>query len=624
MGTDTSFVSSIAVATKKYAGSCHTRSVRYHASDVDDLSPRLVLSRNGSTSVFRVLNFSAQGVRFESDDPFEAFEVGDVDASAQLIAAGKVVFTAPLRIQNSLENEKKRVEYGARFLRKTLDVDQIFSLRDTLRERPQLSTTSGKKELFRGTRYGREYLEPLAVQAEIVFQEGVVVPVEIDNFSEFGFRLVIQTETPETVALEQGMTLPRFSVHLNGEPFFLGAITISNLMREQGTTTLGVLARGVPVPIQIVFNLLTEQALKLDVSRFFEEMKVTSRINPQFKIILNDVRYFFERMRGSLEQVETKISELSGEADQRWMENRIIEAYQKDLQAYTKDMLVTLDRLVATFSKDEHALHQRYFRSQMMPLVTSSAFFDRALRKPLGYAGDYEMMNLLYHGTLAGATLWERLINSALTDIPSGWAVRNRRLYLKEKIEQTIASASGPLHILSLACGPCEELYTYLTEHRDSMPDQSLTFYLVDQDRRALDYARTRLYPFAQIHHDKLRFVCLDYSVKDLLQNPQALSAYPKLDLAYSAGLYDYLDDNVASKLTAVLMSTLKPGGRLVIGNFNDDHDARFFIEYAANWFLIRRTQEQVLNFLSESKPYSAAEVEQEAAGVNLFLNAIK
>jgi hypothetical protein len=39
-------------------------------------------------------------------------------------------------------------------------------------------------------------------------------------------------------------------------------------------------------------------------------------------------------------------------------------------------------------------------------------------------------------------------------------------------------------------------------------------------------------------------------------------------DLIYVAGLYDYLRQNSAAKLTCSLFNMLKPNGRLVIGNF--------------------------------------------------------
>ena len=41
-----------------------------------------------------------------------------------------------------------------------------------------------------------------------------------------------------------------------------------------------------------------------------------------------------------------------------------------------------------------------------------------------------------------------------------------------------------------------------------------------------------------------------------------------KFDLIYSAGLYDYLPDAIARRLTRQLLGILNPGGHLLIANF--------------------------------------------------------
>jgi extracellular factor (EF) 3-hydroxypalmitic acid methyl ester biosynthesis protein len=82
----------------------------------------------------------------------------------------------------------------------------------------------------------------------------------------------------------------------------------------------------------------------------------------------------------------------------------------------------------------------------------------------------------------------------------------------------------------------------------------------------------------------------LDWIYQDYrLQNKLA-----QCDLIYSAGLYDYLDDKVAKKLSATLFDALKPGGRLVLTNFlKDTHDIGWG-EAMMDWFLIYRDQADI------------------------------
>ena len=80
-------------------------------------------------------------------------------------------------------------------------------------------------------------------------------------------------------------------------------------------------------------------------------------------------------------------------------------------------------------------------------------------------------------------------------------------------------------------------------------------------------------------------------SVTHLLRNPRK---YGTFDLIYAGGLYDYLSDVFARRLTDSLLTALRPGGRLLIGNFAPGLVETGFMEAFMDWFLIYRTTAQV------------------------------
>ena len=82
------------------------------------------------------------------------------------------------------------------------------------------------------------------------------------------------------------------------------------------------------------------------------------------------------------------------------------------------------------------------------------------------------------------------------------------------------------------------------------------------------------------------------------------------IDLAYAAGLYDYLEDDLARTLTTVLFRMLRPGGRLLIANFTPaTHDAAF-METFMDWRLIYRTPAET-RALARPQTAAAADIEQ-------------
>ncbi len=72
-----------------------------------------------------------------------------------------------------------------------------------------------------------------------------------------------------------------------------------------------------------------------------------------------------------------------------------------------------------------------------------------------------------------------------------------------------------------------------------------------------------------------------------------------RLDLAYAAGLYDYLKAEAARALTLRLFNMLAPGGTLVIEIFLTGIPDACFMEAAMDWWLIYRGEEQILALLS-------------------------
>lgn len=288
----------------------------------------------------------------------------------------------------------------------------------------------------------------------------------------------------------------------------------------------------------------------------------------------------------------------------------MFEVLEPHLQPICHDLIRAIG--VHLSGLDEPALKARraYFQQETLDLTNLSPGFRRAWDKPFGYAGDFWMMELLYKGLRAGATPLERMVNSCLMSIPLGQAVRNRAWYMRNWIAQVAGTVVRP-QIMSLACGPCEEVRLFLRDY----PRAEADFYLVDQDKRALSYAREQV---SATRASEVHFLC--DSVKALIKEPARRAAYPALHLIYSGGLYDYLPTAVATRLTSVLYDMLAPGGVLVVGNFIEGHPFGFFIESASDWFLLHRTPSAMLELSHGCAPTPEVRLEQEPAGVNLFL----
>jgi hypothetical protein len=168
--------------------------------------------------------------------------------------------------------------------------------------------------------------------------------------------------------------------------------------------------------------------------------------------------------------------------------------------------------------------------------------------------------------------------------------VRERRVLLAREID-TVASQVDQPRILSVACGHLREaeLSHAVKEHRVG------EFIAFDQDPMSLaEVAR---------QHPETAIRPVAGSVRALLMGR---TVFGHLDLAYSAGLYDYLSDNTARRLTQLLFDMLNPGGRLLVANFATCPEAGY-LEAFMDWWLIYRDEDQMQALTLDNDPTQLA-----------------
>lgn len=204
----------------------------------------------------------------------------------------------------------------------------------------------------------------------------------------------------------------------------------------------------------------------------------------------------------------------------------------------------------------------------------------RAAGKPRGYAGDAELIDLIYFGW-PGELSVDRAGAKAIYDYvhssPSCAAVRYRREVLANRIDAIASRVDGPT-IFAIAAGHLREA-SLSRAFRDGKVGRMIA---LDQDPDSLSEI-ARCHPVGvEILHN---------SVKDLLTGEVAI---PPVDLIYAAGLYDYLPDAVAKRLTRVVCRQLKPGGVFLFANFTADVVDAGYMESAMDWHLILRTSAQM------------------------------
>jgi SAM-dependent methyltransferase len=265
-----------------------------------------------------------------------------------------------------------------------------------------------------------------------------------------------------------------------------------------------------------------------------------------------------------------------------------------------------LDRTIKNLASQDTPISQNNTIHQIMKTAfTTSTMQGFAYHKPHGYAGDYEIIERIYDYYVCDSDElrnWDLYWQSR----PAAHAVRNRKEYFKALMANTEAKHAHA-NILNIASGPARDMAEYCI----SKPNSGLRFDCIDQDGNAIEFATSRCMDFK----DKIRF----YHA-----NAFKFHTDKKYEVVWSAGLFDYFDDEAFIGMTKKLLSFVKPGGKLVLGNFCDSNPSQDYMNLF-DWKLHHRSKQKLIKLATQaSASTEQIYVESEAAGVNLFLNIRK
>jgi extracellular factor (EF) 3-hydroxypalmitic acid methyl ester biosynthesis protein len=235
-----------------------------------------------------------------------------------------------------------------------------------------------------------------------------------------------------------------------------------------------------------------------------------------------------------------------------------------------------------------------------------SALFQHSRHKPLGYAGDYLIIDWTYTQKVTSADPGRRW-DTFFHRLAVAEALRNRKDFFCDIVAACYAQAQQGLRVLDLASGPCRDLAEALA--RVGPKAAGSQFHCVDIDERAIAYAKD----IVQGHAAHVSFQWEHANVFEI----EPTNHY---DLLWAAGLFDYLNDRYAVALIKRMWSWAKDGGKIMIGNAHPRNPSRNLMEWCADWRLIHRTQADMLKLCEQADiPHACVAFAQEPLGINIF-----
>lgn len=410
--------------------------------------------------------------------------------------------------------------------------------------------------------------------------------------------------------------LKRFRVIRGDRTIYDGNAVISNLV----PTGLMVIASATLLDSWVdLAGLTPRQGLKQELQQSLLEWESGSALRPSYQVAVGKARGFLGEMNRWLEQLDFG----SGAATSPPPLDR--EVGLEALEALGPK----LDELFGEFEHetkgvpaDEVAAHKSFARRELHPFILRSPFVHRTYTKPLGYAGDYEMVNMMLRDPMEGPTTYARVVNSWFLRQSVAEAHQNRIEILVERLRSEASRvAERTLRCLNVGCGPAVEIERFVA--RDPASERC-EFHLLDFNQETLEYTQRRIESGAHERGRHLNARFFHKSVNDLLRESvkRGRTSEPAaFDLVYCAGLFDYLSDRVCRNLIGLFHEWVAPGGLVLVTNVHPANPMRGVMEHILEWNLVYRDETAMTNLATD---FADKSVMTDATGINVFLDIRK
>jgi SAM-dependent methyltransferase len=293
-------------------------------------------------------------------------------------------------------------------------------------------------------------------------------------------------------------------------------------------------------------------------------------------------------------QREASLSTKTGEEELQVILDRTVVNFESgaDPRKVVHHLIVDVCELKKTLSLNAwQALSVNGREHPVMKYLLEDPFTRWSIEKPRGYSGDAGLIDFIYYhpsvaAHVAGNSDFGRALYEYTTATAPGVACRERKEFLAKIIDKSAKERGGSIDVMTVACGNLREAAVSNAFHYDEIG----RWLALDQDPICVqgiaeNYADTVIEP-------------REGSVRTVLQKGHT---FGKFDLVYATGLYDYLIDKVAIKLTKKCLSMLNPGGKFVFAQYATGLVEGAYMDMFMNWALILREMGDVESVLEQS-----------------------
>lgn len=438
------------------------------------------------------------------------------------------------------------------------------------------------------------------------------------------YSVVFEVYNPYSI-LQLSEVLSDFRIMASRRLLYHGKAVVSNLLNTGIVLVCEAMLDEGWVEVDFLSGVSGSQApggsdLASQFAGFMSEWKSANKVHDPFKLVVADLASMLSGVQHWLTGIDVGIrTTVTRRRDD--LENEIFAGIENRVVEEVLPSMERFEDVSREVSEAEVAVHKSYVRRELHPIVLCSPFLYRTYTKPLGYAGDYEMVNMMLRNPYEGSSAFAKLLNFALLNTEPVVAHRNRIDFLINTLrEECLRRVSrGKTRVFNLACGPAMEVQRFLRECEES---DLAEIDLLDFNSETLEYTRERIQEAKMAGGRETQVRYFQRSVHQLLRaaTQGGEEEFTNYDVVYCAGLFDYLSQRVCKRLVELFCTMVRPGGIVIVTNVATSNPRKAWMEYVMEWNLIYRDEDEMKDLIPDGIRLKDSSVKADATGVNLFL----
>ncbi len=441
------------------------------------------------------------------------------------------------------------------------------------------------------------------------------------------YSVVFEVYNPYSI-LQLSEVLSDFRIMASRRLLYHGKATVSNLLNTGIVLVCEAMLEEGWVEVDFLSGVAGQGSaavkgggdLASQFSGFMSEWKSANQVQTPFKLVVSNMASMLAGVQHWLTAVDVGIRTTVTRSRED-LEREIFSSVQARVVDEVLPAMQCFEDVVAGVEEGDVPVHKSFARRELHPIMLCSPFLYRTFTKPLGYAGDYEMVNMMMRNPYEGSSAFAKLLNFALLNTAPVVAHRNRIDYLMGKIRgECIRRVSkGKTRIFNLGCGPAMEIQRFLRECEES---DLAEIDLLDFNAETLEYTRECIQEARMSGGRETKVGYFQRSVNQLLRaaTQGGEGEFTGYDIVYCAGLFDYLSQRVCKRLVELFCTMAKPGGLIIVTNVSDTNPSKAWMEYLVEWNLNYRGRQEMEDLVPERVAVRNTRIVADATEVNLFL----